>query len=214
MKKQLVVAAISTLLLSNTYTVYHHVKKVRQLESKITQQETNIHAIYNKNKLINNTNDKLENELDEKNIVINSLKVEVSNKAKTIKKHQSQIIKLKKQLQEEIKRRKEYPSVSSNYEYYEVSFYTSGYESTQKSIGDKGYGVTASGTMATEGRTVAAPPHIPFGTKIYIEGVGIRVVEDRGGAIVNGHLDVYVESVDKAIRLGRKTLKVKVLGKG
>ena len=42
-------------------------------------------------------------------------------------------------------------------------------------------GITASGTQATVGRTCAAPPDIPFGTRIWITGIGERVVEDRGG---------------------------------
>ena len=42
-------------------------------------------------------------------------------------------------------------------------------------------GITSSGTQATVGRTCAAPPDIPFGTRIWIAGIGERVVEDRGG---------------------------------
>lgn len=41
-------------------------------------------------------------------------------------------------------------------------------------------GITASGTHAEVGRTVACNT-LPFGTVIYIDGIGERVVEDRGG---------------------------------
>lgn len=51
-------------------------------------------------------------------------------------------------------------------------------------------GITASGTYATAGRTVAAPYNLPFGTKLYIDGIGYRTVEDRGGAIKGNKIDV------------------------
>lgn len=94
---------------------------------------------------------------------------------------------------------------------YEVTFYTANYESTGKNKGDSGYGLTASGTTVQEGRTVACPRNLKLGTKIHIEGFGYRICEDRGGAIKNRVLDVYVESLDKAIQLGRQKLKVTIL---
>lgn len=103
--------------------------------------------------------------------------------------------------------------VSTNVAYedtFNVSFYTSEYASTGKNKGHSAYGITASGTKATVGRTVACPKNIKFGTKISIEGIGERVCEDRGGRIVSGHLDVYVATEKEAYALGRKHLKVKV----
>lgn len=97
--------------------------------------------------------------------------------------------------------------------YFEVTFYTAGYESTQKKKGDKGYGITASGTYVKEGRTVACPKSMEFGTKLYIDGFGYRVCEDRGGAIKTGKLDVYVDDLNKARKLGRQMLGVEILGK-
>lgn len=41
-------------------------------------------------------------------------------------------------------------------------------------------GITASGTVATRGRTVATYKDIPFGTMLYIKGYGFYKVEDRG----------------------------------
>ena len=39
---------------------------------------------------------------------------------------------------------------------------------------------------------------LPKGTKVFIEGVGERVVEDTGNAIVDKSIDVYVEDVNLA----------------
>lgn len=94
---------------------------------------------------------------------------------------------------------------------FNVTFYSSDYASTGRKPGDKYYGITASGTKATLGRTIACPPQYSFGTKINIEGIGVRVCEDRGGDIKGNHLDVYVSSESEAYRLGRKYLKGQVL---
>lgn len=94
---------------------------------------------------------------------------------------------------------------------FNVTFYSSAFASTGRNPGDKYYGVTASGTKATLGRTIACPPQYAFGTKINIEGFGTRVCEDRGGAIKGNHLDVYVSSEEEAYRLGRQFLKGKVV---
>lgn len=127
---------------------------------------------------------------------------------------------IKKQQELEVARQKEKEQVTvsrNDYNpvayqsYFEVTFYTAGYESTGKNKGDKAYGITASGTTVKEGRTLACPKSMEFGTKVYIEGFGYRVCEDRGGKIYGNHLDVYVESLDKALQLGRQTLLVKVL---
>ena len=63
-------------------------------------------------------------------------------------------------------------------------------------------GITASGTTVCEGRTVALNG-VPFGTVIYIEGLGERVVEDTGGMASNV-IDVYHSSHSAALKFGRK----------
>lgn len=91
-----------------------------------------------------------------------------------------------------------------------VTAYTAGQESTGKLPGDKGYGVTASGRRAQEGITAACPPYLEFGTVLYIEGLGRRVCQDRGGAIKGRHIDVFMTSLGRARQFGRQVLDVRI----
>jgi 3D (Asp-Asp-Asp) domain-containing protein len=75
----------------------------------------------------------------------------------------------------------------------------------------KSDGITASGVKAVEGVTVAMNKSIPFGTKIYIDGVGERIVQDRGGAIKGNKIDLYFDSHDDALKWGRQTKQVTIL---
>ena len=70
-------------------------------------------------------------------------------------------------------------------------------------------GITASGTHAKQGRTIAAPSWIPFGTKVIIGGHEY-LVEDRGGYICDNRLDIYMDSREDAMEFGRKELEVTV----
>lgn len=64
-----------------------------------------------------------------------------------------------------------------------------------------GNGVTASGTAPTPGLTVAADWSVlPSGTWLYIEGVGMRRVEDTGSAIKGKRLDIAIDTHANALR--------------
>lgn len=65
-------------------------------------------------------------------------------------------------------------------------------------IWSDGTATTASGTTATEGRTVAMGG-IPFGTKLVIGGL-VYTVEDRGTPY--GHVDIYKNSHQDALNFG------------
>lgn len=75
---------------------------------------------------------------------------------------------------------------------YLGSYKITGYDTCASCCG-KTDGITASGTQATVGRTCAASADLPFGTRLWIEGIGERVVEDRGGAIKGSRIDVLCE---------------------
>lgn len=90
---------------------------------------------------------------------------------------------------------------------FEITFYCS----CEKCCG-KNTGITASGEGVQEGVTVAADTTVlPFGTVIYIEGYGQRIVQDRGGAIKGKLLDIYVSDHNTALQLGRCKKKVWVV---
>lgn len=73
-------------------------------------------------------------------------------------------------------------------------------------------GITASGTLAKEGQTVAADWDIlPPGTKIFIEGIGFRTVEDKGGGVKGNKLDVFMNSHSAALDAGVGQAKVYVV---
>jgi 3D (Asp-Asp-Asp) domain-containing protein len=55
-------------------------------------------------------------------------------------------------------------------------------------------GVTASGTMAGPDSVAVDPSVIPLGTRIYVQGVGTRVADDTGGAIIGDHIDIWEPS--------------------
>lgn len=56
-----------------------------------------------------------------------------------------------------------------------------------------GTGITASGQTIQADVTVAADQTLlPYGTILYIEGVGVRIVQDKGAGVQGSHLDVAV----------------------
>lgn len=92
-----------------------------------------------------------------------------------------------------------------------ASAYTAGFESTGKRPGDKGYGITASGTKAAKGTVAVDPKVIPLGSKLYIEGYGYATALDTGGAIKGNKIDLFYDSLYEAKQFGRRTLTVYIL---
>lgn len=103
----------------------------------------------------------------------------------------------------------------SQYETYTITWYTADYESTQKKPSDPDYKVTASGTTVSEGRTLACPKSLDFGTKVYIKELDhTYTCEDRGGAIKGKKLDIYIDSLEQALKNGRQNMSVRIIKDG
>lgn len=69
-------------------------------------------------------------------------------------------------------------------------------------------GITATGTEATQGRTIAVDPTvIPYGTTVWINGKPY-VAEDCGGAIKNNRIDVYFDSHADALLFGVQEIEI------
>lgn len=86
-----------------------------------------------------------------------------------------------------------------------LTAYSAHFASTGKTKEDPGFGVTASGTKVSEGRTIAVDPDvIPMGWWVYIDGIGFRRAEDKGSAVQGKKIDVYFDSEDYAQKFGTK----------
>lgn len=86
-------------------------------------------------------------------------------------------------------------------------FVISHYCDCQKCTVD-GDGITATGTKATAGRTIAADPDVlPMGTTVIIDG-HTYTVEDVGGAIKGKRIDIFMDSHEEALQAGVRTAEV------
>lgn len=81
------------------------------------------------------------------------------------------------------------------YDNCRITFYDTG----ACCCGEWASGYTASGTLATVGRTVATGEDIPFGTEVMIDGQ-VYIAEDRG--VGYGEIDVLVNDHQTALNMG------------
>ncbi len=76
-------------------------------------------------------------------------------------------------------------------------------------------GITATGINIKKNpnmKLIAVDPKvIPLGSKVWVEGYGIAIAADTGGAIKGNKIDVLMPSVNNALNWGRRTVTVKVL---
>lgn len=88
-----------------------------------------------------------------------------------------------------------------------------------KEESDPWYGITATGTVATEGRTIAVDPDvIPYGSRVsvfYDDGRIVEyIAEDCGGAIDGLEVDVFIADHERARELGVKSGSVYLVNEG
>lgn len=70
---------------------------------------------------------------------------------------------------------------------------------------------TSTGTVPKPGRTIAMDPKVaPPNSKVYIEGVGERIVEDSGSALRKGRIkaDVFMGNKGECRNFGKKSLNI------
>ena len=73
---------------------------------------------------------------------------------------------------------------------------------------DKEDGITATGTEAMQGRTIAVDPDvIPYGTEVFINGHSF-IAEDCGGLIEGNKIDISFNSHDDALKWGVQEFEV------
>lgn len=91
-----------------------------------------------------------------------------------------------------------------------ITLKATAYCSCSKCCGKWADGITADGSIATQGITVAADWSIlPQGTVLYIEGVGERTVQDTG---VYGYwIDIYYNDHEAALDWGVRYVKARVV---
>ncbi|MED4883102.1 3D domain-containing protein [Bacillus smithii] len=207
--KNIALAALSIGLVGTSMHIHNDHEKIHKLKAKLKQEE--------------GVNLNLKREKIKQNLLIKQQENKIKSITKTINLQKKDIEKLKEQLTQ-VKRENQNLILkinnnenatlkdSNDYSsYYIVTAYSPNVESTGKNPGNPQYKITASGAKVQEGVTVACPRSMPFGTKLKIEGLGYRTCQDRGGAIVEGRIDVYMDSTSKAQQFGKQRLKVEIL---
>lgn len=72
---------------------------------------------------------------------------------------------------------------------------------------------TATGRRAGYGLIAVDPRVIPLGTFVFVEGYGLALAADTGGAIKGRKIDLGVPTVSAAMRWGRRKVRIHLLGR-
>lgn len=86
---------------------------------------------------------------------------------------------------------------------YLGNFKITHYCACTKCCGPNAQGITASGKVVQENKTIAVDPSvIKLGSKVFIDGYGYMEAQDTGSAIKGNIIDVYVADHQEALNLG------------
>lgn len=94
----------------------------------------------------------------------------------------------------------------------EITAYDLSFESCGKHPWEDDYGITASGEYAQEGFVAVDPTVIPLNTRVWIDGYGMAVAKDTGGAIKGLKIDIFMPKMEDCDKWGRQTRTVYILG--
>lgn len=100
------------------------------------------------------------------------------------------------------------PFTGNNYEYTKV--YTME-ASAYANSGGTGDGITKSGIRTFVGVVAVDPKVIPLGTRLYVEGYGVALAADIGGAIKGHKIDLFFNTEKECFSFGRRQKTVYVL---
>lgn len=82
------------------------------------------------------------------------------------------------------------------------------HEDTKSDFTYMGYNIKKNPNM----KLIAVDPGvIPLGSKVWVEGYGVAIAGDTGGAIIGHKIDVLMPSSARALQWGRKTVKIIIL---
>ena len=180
LEKNVVFILIIMMIVSLTQSVTIN-KKLTSLEQRNVKLDNKLIEMENKLNTINSEIEKIEKNVEEKQKNIDSLENKVNELEKSIKE-----VKTNKNttVQTKTVNATNLTSVKNTYKIQnkktkEVTFHISFYTSLACENG--GYAnMTASGKKLADG--MVANNQLPFGTKIYVEGYGLKTVEDRGSS--------------------------------
>lgn len=91
---------------------------------------------------------------------------------------------------------------------FEATAYTHVAIPGQADINGTGDGITAAGERVREGLIAVDPSVIPLGAEVFVEGYGVMLASDTGGAIRGNRIDIFKECQQSAVTFGRQELKV------
>lgn len=176
--------------------------EINNLDDLIIDDEALVRAEYLKcfdNALVDLDTDSIEDHINEKRRKkreeIEAAKRAEEERIRREKEKAEEEARKKREAEEAAKKKKEEENNKKGMEYI-GTYRVTGYDSCAYCNGQDS-GLTASGTYITPGRTIAMLT-LPLGSKVYIEGIGYRVVEDTGNfprntidLAVNNHQEAY-----------------------